>query len=33
MIKELKEEIELNDIIKMVLDKDIILIEDIKKVI
>ncbi|WP_370773543.1 molybdopterin-guanine dinucleotide biosynthesis protein B [Clostridium sp.] len=31
MIKELKEETELNDIIKMVLDKDIILIEGYKK--
>ena len=31
MIKELKEETELNDIIKMVLDKDIILIEGNKK--
>ena len=31
MIKELKEETELNDIIKMVLDKDIILIEGDKK--
>lgn len=30
MIKELKEETELNDIIKMVLDKDIILIEGYK---
>ena len=31
MIKELEEETELNDIIKMVLDKDIILIEGYKK--
>ena len=31
MIKELKEETELNDIIKMVLDKDIILVEGYKK--
>lgn len=33
MIKELKEETELNDIIKMVLDKDIILVEGYKKAI
>ncbi|WP_195987438.1 molybdopterin-guanine dinucleotide biosynthesis protein B [Clostridium sp. D53t1_180928_C8] len=31
MIKELQEETELNDIIKMVLDKDIILVEGYKK--
>ena len=31
MIKELKEETELNDIIKIVLDKDIILVEGYKK--